>query len=226
MQCITADDKFKQMFPKVFSGFGKLQCSYKIELAAGAVPYAFSAPRHVALPLLDKVKSELRIMEDMGVIRQIQELAKWCAGMVVVPMPSGNVRICVDVTRLNESVLRERHILSAVDDTLAKLDGAIVFSKLDTTSGFWQVPLHEESEPMTTVVMPFGRYCFRRLPVGISSAPEHFQLIISQIVAGMPGTLCQADDMVMVFAKDQAEHDNRLCAVLKKLEDAGLTLKG
>lgn len=78
----AADDKFKKMSPKVFSGLGKLQGSYKIEAAEGVVPYALSAPRCVALSQMDKVKSELHRMEDMG-----QELTEWCAGMVVVRSP-------------------------------------------------------------------------------------------------------------------------------------------
>lgn len=133
---------------------------------------ALSVPRRVPLPLLEKVKTELQRMESEGVIRRVEEPTDWCAGMVVIPKPNGNVRICVDLTMLNESVCRERHILPAVDDTLAQLKGASFFSKLDATSGFWQVPLHKESEPLTTFITPFGRYCFQRLPFGISSAPE------------------------------------------------------
>lgn len=85
----------------------------------------------------------------MGVIRQIQEL-----------------RICIDLTRLNESVCRERHILSAMDDTPAKLDGAVVLLKLDATLLFWQIFLHKVLERLTTFITPSGRYCFRRLPFG------------------------------------------------------------
>lgn len=152
------------------------------------------------LPMKEQVKEELDRMEAMGVIRKIEEPTEWCAGMVVVPKPNKKPRICVDLTRLNDSVCRERHILPAVDDTLAQLEGARVFSKLDATSGFWQVPLHEESQPLTTFITPFGRYCFQRLPFGISSAPEHFQLRISQIIAGAKGTLCHADD-ILVYGK-------------------------
>ncbi|KAI2647439.1 Transposon Tf2-9 polyprotein [Labeo rohita] len=72
-------------------------------------------------------------------------------------------------------------------------------------------------------ITPFGRYCFRRLPFGISSAPEHFQLRILQIIAGTTGVLCHADD-ILVFGKDKKEHDVRLGEVLKKFEKAGLTL--
>ena len=95
--------------------------------------------------------------------------------MVTVPKRSGDVRICVDLKPLNESVLREIHPMAKVDETLAQLAGAALFSKLDANSGFWQIPLAEESHSLTTFVTPFGRYHFNKLPFGISSAPELFQ---------------------------------------------------
>ena len=58
--------------------------------------------------------------------------------MVVVPKKNGDLRICVDLKPLNEAVLRVAHPLSKVEKTLALLSGALVFSKLDANSGFWQ----------------------------------------------------------------------------------------
>ena len=95
--------------------------------------------------------------------------------MVVVPKASGDVRICVDLTKLNESVRRERHIMPSVELTLGQLGEAKVFSKLDANSGFWQVKLAEESSKLTTFITPFGRFRFNRLPFGITSAPEYYQ---------------------------------------------------
>ena len=114
-------------------------------------------------------------MESLGVITKIEQATEWCAGMVVVPKKSGSVRICVDFWALNESVLREVHPLPTVDETLAHLSGASVFSKLDANSGFWQIPLADSTKHLTTFITPYGRYCFNKLPFGISSAPEYFQ---------------------------------------------------
>ena len=84
-------------------------------------------------------------MEAAGVISKEDEPTAWCAGMVVVPKKSGAVRICVDLKPLNESMMREVHPMPKVDETLALLSGATIFSKLDANSGFWQIPLTEES---------------------------------------------------------------------------------
>lgn len=156
-------------------GLGKLEGEYTIKLMNNAKPYTLTTPRRVAIPLLPRVKVELERMERMGIIRQVRDPTDWCAGMVVVPKSGDRVRICVDLTRLNENICRERHPLPTIEQTLAQLAGAKVFTKLDANSGFWQIPLAEKFSLLTTFITPFGRFCFNRLPFGISSAPKHFQ---------------------------------------------------
>ena len=92
--------------------------------------------------------------------------------MVVVPKSNGDVRVCGDFTKLNPSIQRERHILPSVEHLLANIGNATVFSKLDANSGFHQIiPLDEASQRLTTFITPSGRYCYCRLPFGISTAP-------------------------------------------------------
>jgi hypothetical protein len=55
---------------------------------------------------MDKVKAELPRMEKLGVISRIDEPTEWCADMVVVPKSGGQVRICIDFTKLNMSAKR------------------------------------------------------------------------------------------------------------------------
>ena len=118
---------------------------------------------------------------------------------------------------------REVHPIPKVDDILAQLAGAKIFSKLDANSGFWQIPLADQSKLLTTFVTPFGRYCFNKLPFGISSAPELYQKRMNQVLEGLPGVLCLIDD-TLIYGKDQSEHDARLLAALRRLEEAGVTL--
>lgn len=213
----------REQFPNVFQGLGNLGEEYTIKLKEGAVPHSLFTPRNVPFPLREKVREELGRMESAGVISKVDEPTPWCAGMVVVPKKSGDVRICVDLKPLNESVLREVHPMPRVEETLAQLAGASVFSKLDANSGFWQIPLAEESRPLTTFLTPFGRFCFNKLPFGISSAPELFQKRMSKLLTGLEGVVCQMDD-ILIFGADQAEHDARLIAVLERIKAAGVTL--
>lgn len=138
----SQEARIVSQYPDVFKGLGTLQGEYRICLKEGADPYAVSTPRRIALPLLSKVKEELSQMESLQVISKVDIPTDWCAPMVVVPKPNGKVRICVDFTKLNKSVKRERHLLPAVEDTLAQLRNAVVFTKLDVNSGFGRCPCH------------------------------------------------------------------------------------
>ena len=127
------------------------------------------------------------------------------------------------VSILLDSVCRERHPLPVVDQILAQLAGAKIFSKLDANSGFWQIPLSPESIPLTTFITPFGRFCFHRLPFGITSTPEHFQRRMSELLGDIEGVVCMIDD-VLVHGKTPKEHDDRLYRVLCRLQQEGLML--
>lgn len=215
---------FTDQYPSLFNGLGKMLTPYDIKVKDDAEPYAVHSPRRVPHPILPKLKTELDRLQDLGVISPVTTPTEWCAPIVVVPKANGkDVRVCVDLTKLNRAVLRPRHILPSVDYVLGQIGQAKVFSKLDANSGFHQVVLTEESKLYTTFITPFGRFAYNRLPFGITSAPEFYQQQVSQILAGLEGTVCLMDDIV-ISGKDEAEHDARLSATLSRLAQAGVTL--
>ena len=219
---LTAMD-IKCQYPQLFRGLGTFGQEYEVSLAKDAKPFALHTARNVPLPLRGKVQNELDRMVSLGVISPVSDPSPWCAGMVVVPKSSGQVRISVDLKHLNECVQREFHPLPRVEETLAQLAGAQVFTKLDANSGFWQIPLARKSHLLTAFITPFGRYCFNVLPFGITSAPELFQRRMSAMLQGLQGVVCMMDD-VLIFGKNHKEHDDHLEAVLKQLVAAGVTL--
>ena len=82
--------------------------------------------------------------------------------------------------RPNEAIRRERHLTPTVDDILADLNGAKIFSKLDLNAGYHQIELHPDSRYMTTFTTHVGLRGYKRLNFGISSAAEIFQNTIRE----------------------------------------------
>jgi len=206
------------------STFSEVKCKpIKIKLREGAVPYSVTTARRVPIPLHEKVKKELQRMKDCGVIEEITEPTDWVSPMVPVLKPNGEVRICVDLKKLNQAVQRERYVIPTIDDIIHELRGSSVFSKLDAQAGFWQLPLDPETSKLTTFITPFGRFYMKRLPFGISSAPEIFQRTMTEILDGISGVICYFDD-ILLHTKTESEHDTLLQTVKERLREVHLVL--
>jgi len=158
-----------------------------------------------------------------GVIVKVTEPTEWCSPMVTVRKKNGQLRICTDFRQLNHAVERELFQIPTFEDITAMMQGATVFSLLDCSSGYWQLPVEKESQPLLTFTSPFGRFSYTRLPFGLKSAPEIFQRVMSQILSDLPGVTVYIDD-ILIFATSEGEHKHRLEAVLRRLEQEGITL--
>ena len=121
------------------------------------------------------VEEELDKLEDLGVIEKVQEPTPWISPLVVVPKTNGSVHLCLDMRRVNEAVIRERHMIPKLDELLQDINGATVFSKIDLTSGYHQLQLCEESKNLTAFATHKGIYRYTRLIFGINNASEIFQ---------------------------------------------------
>lgn len=213
-----------ESYEDVFGDIGLLKCEpVKIELQPDATPYSLATPRRIPFPIMPQVVEELRRMQSLGIIEEVHEATDWCAPMVPVIKKNKKPRICVDLKKLNKAVKRERFILPTLEDIAPTLSGATVFSTVDASSGFWQIPLDANSRRLTTFITPVGRFCFRRLPFGITSAPEIFQQKMSALLRDHEGAVVVMDD-VLIFGKDREDHDKNLRKVLETIRASGLKL--
>ena len=65
--------------------------------------------------------------------------------------------------------------MSTVDDIATRVNGSKLFTTLDANMGYFQLELDEQWQPLTYFITPFGRYMYKRLPMGITAAPELYQ---------------------------------------------------
>ena len=143
--------------------------------------------------------------------------------MCPVIKPNGKVRVTVDFKRLNQNVKRPNLMLCNLKDIAPELVDSKFFSTLDLSSGFFQLPLAEESRLLTTFITPFGRYYFNRVSMGINIGPEEFQRKVNEVLSGVKGAKAIMDD-ILIYGKTREEHNQVLNTVLEKIEKNGLKL--
>lgn len=111
--------------------------------------------------------------------------------------------------------------MMTIEEVVAGMPQAKVFSVLDATSGYWQVKLDEASSKLCTFNTSYGRCRFTRLPFGIKSVPEVFQRRMSELFEDLEGVKAIVDDL-LIWGKDDDEHDARLKQMLNRESEVNL----
>ena len=124
---------------------------------------------------------------------------------------------------MNAALKRERYQIPVTDDVLPDLAGARVLTEVDLASAFWQLELYDESSLSTTFETPNGKYRWLRLPFGLCVPSEIFQKHLNQEFFGLPCVKCIADD-VLIYGRDDANHDRGLEGFMKKCQQKGIKL--
>jgi hypothetical protein len=151
--------------------------------------------------------------------------SEYASPVVIVKKKDGQPRFCVDYHRLNAATRDEAAPLPIIQEMLRDLGQVKVFSSLDLKSGYWQVPLSDESKEYTAFTTPDGGlYQFRVMPFGRKGAPPTFQRLMSQEV--LTGhfrnfTMVYLDDII-VYSTNHKEHIKHLQLLFERLQIHGL----
>ena len=212
-------NRLNQFSNTVFSGkIGQLtnhQVHLKIDQG---VPPVAQKERRIPFALREKVNKEISKLERQGIIEDVtNEATPWISPIVVVPKADGRIRVCLDMRVANKAISRIRYPTPTIDDLMINLRGAKVFSKLDLLSAFHQLELSPESRSITTFTSDTRIKRFTRLIFGANSAQEELQHALREVLSGIEGVMNIADD-VLIYGKNESEHDKTLIAVLETLE--------
>ena len=147
------ESDIQEIYKGLFTGVGLLR-DYELKLHTdeSVKPVAQHVHR-IPFGLREKVDKKPDELLELDIIEEVTEgPSGWISPLVVVAKGDGDVRVCVDMRRANEAIIRERHPIPTVEELLHDLNGSTVFSKIDLKWGFHQILLCEESRHITTFV--------------------------------------------------------------------------
>uniref|UniRef100_A0A1L8DIS4 RNA-directed DNA polymerase n=3 Tax=Nyssomyia neivai TaxID=330878 RepID=A0A1L8DIS4_9DIPT len=180
-------------------------------------------PRRPPVALMKKIEDRLEQLLRLDIIEEVKGYSPWLSPIVIAPKGLDDIRLCVDMRRANEAILRQHYIMPTFEDFLPHLTKAKFFSRIDIKDAFHQVELCKACRHITTFITHLGVFRYKRLMYGLVDASEIYQSIMVQLLAGCLNALVYVDDII-VFGKDEAEHDAALKKVLDTLKEYNVLL--
>ena len=149
--------------------------------------------------------------------------APFGAPILFVKKPNGSLRLCVDYRKLNALTRKDRYPLPLIDETLARMASAKIYTKLDIRQAFNRIRMHPESEELTTFRTRYGSYKCKVLPFGLANGPATYQRYMNDVLFDYLDDFCTAYmDDIMIYSANELDHQVHVQLVLQRLRNAGL----
>ena len=162
-------------------------------------------------------------MVDMDLIEKC--VSPWASPVVIVAKPDGGHRMTQDLRQINVISRTDSYPMHRIDEILAAMDGAVIFSSIDISKGYWQIPVALEDRDKTAFYGPDGLYRCKRAPFGEKNSGATFQRAMDTVLAGLLWKNCLSFvDDVYIYSSSIEQHFHDIFEVFSAITKAGFTI--
>ena len=162
--------KYESMFDGTLGDY--TGSKYKIELQDGVKPY-HAKPFPIPKVHEETLRKEVERLVQIGVLKRVNN-SEWAAPTFIIPKKNGTVRFISDFRELNKRIKRKPFPIPKIQDLLLKLEGFKYATSLDLNMGYYHIKLCPFSKRLCTIVLPWGKYEYQKLPMGLCNSPDIF----------------------------------------------------
>ncbi|KAK7091989.1 hypothetical protein V1264_009601 [Littorina saxatilis] len=181
-----------------------------------------SKPYPIPFQARESLKKDIDNMLKMGVIRESS--SPYSSPVVVVKKKDGTNRVCIDFRKVNKITVFDPEPMPTAADLFRRLTGSKIFSKIDLSKGYWQIPVRGEDIPKTAFATPDGTYECLRMPFGMVNSGATLKRGMRKMLKGMKNVVYYWDDL-LVHTETFAEHLETLRELFSRLTKANLTVR-
>jgi hypothetical protein len=216
---ISTVSEFLNVFPEELPG---MPPDHEIEFVIELVPdttHIFKRPYRMVTNQLAELKEQLQELLDKGYI--CPSASPWEHPLFLYR------RMMVRRDRsLNEVTIKNKYPLPRIDDLIDQLKGACVFSKIDLRSGYHQLKIRATDIPKTAFITQYGLYEYTVMPFGLTNALAYFMYLMNKVfMEYLDKFMVVFIDDILIFSKNEEDHDEHLHVVLQKLGENKLYAK-
>lgn len=166
-------------------------------------------------------KKDFEYLVAQGICRPSD--SQWASPLHIIKKKSGDWCSCGDYRRRNNVIIPDRYSVPHLYDFSHRLRDCSIFSTLDLTRAYYQIPVASEDRPKTAVITPFGLFEFNVMTFGLCNAAQSFQRFMDDVLRGLDFCFCYIDD-ILVASRNEEEHTEHLRIIFKRLLKYGISI--
>ncbi len=136
-------------------------------------------------PILHKHKAvlikEIKRLCDIGVL-EWQPSSRWASPTFIISKKDSTVRTISDLRELNKRIVRKPYPIPKISTILQELEGFAYATALDLNMGHYTIRLDPTASKMCTIIFPWGKYSYKKLPLGFGGSADIFQAQIMDLI--------------------------------------------
>ncbi|KAA3483958.1 DNA/RNA polymerases superfamily protein [Gossypium australe] len=176
IESVSIAGEFLDVFPEELPRLPPIrEVEFAIELVPGTSPISIASYRMAPTEL----KAQLQELIDRGFAQP--SFSPWGALVLFVKKKDESMRMCIYYRQLNKVTIKNKYHLPRIDDLFDQLKGAIVFSKIDLRSGYYQLRGKDSDVPSIAFRTRYEHYEFLVMPFGLTNALVIFLDSMNQI---------------------------------------------
>jgi hypothetical protein len=150
-----------------------------------------------------------------------QLLSEWAAPSLILPKKNNTVRFLSDFRELNKRLVRKTFPIPKISTVLHELEGFTYATALDLNMGYYTIRLDPDASRYCTIIFPWGKYSYKRLPMGVAGSPDIFQAKMLELMLALEFVRTYIDDLLVITKASLEDHLAKLRMVFTRLREAG-----
>ena len=150
--------------------------------------------------------------------------SSWAAPITMVKKSDGSWRPCGDYRQLNNITKADKYPLPRIHDLIDSIQSPKMFSRLDLSQAYHQIPIAAEDRHKTAVITPFGLFEYTHMPFGLKNSSQVFQRFMDNVLRNTQTFCINYVDDILIFSNNEFDHKTHIKIITEKLTEAGLAV--
>ncbi len=169
----------------------------------------------------DTIIKEVQRLDKLGGLER-QPASEWASPLFITPKKNRTVHFLSNFCEVNKRLIRKPFPIPKISTVLQELERFTFAIALGLNMGYYTIRLDPDASRICTIIFPWGKYSYKRLPMGIADSPDTFQSNMSELIESLEYVQAYLDDLLCISRSSLEDHLEKLEEILRPLCNAGL----